>query len=115
MYLLGHCVQPAHGEPSRSLHSDIALLLSKIALLMLIYGFIFRLTRYLQSMFNMVNGSCASDTATALLNEATAGFADTYFRSSFNCTQEVPVWSTDTSTLDRTIFCGYKEVRRCQR
>ncbi|DBA75618.1 TPA: hypothetical protein ACH3X2_009057 [Trebouxia sp. C0005] len=62
------------------------------------------------SMFNMVNGSCASDTSTALLNEATAGFADTYFRSSFNCTQEIPVWSTDTSTLDRTIFCGYKEA-----
>ncbi|KAL0046688.1 hypothetical protein WJX82_007270 [Trebouxia sp. C0006] len=62
------------------------------------------------SMFNMVNGSCASNTSTALLNEATAGFADTYFRSSFNCTQELPVWSTDTNTLDRTIFCGYKEA-----
>lgn len=67
-------------------------------------------TDTMQSMFNMVNGSCASDTSTALLNEATAGLADTYFRSSFNCTQEVPVWSTDTTTLDRTIFCGYKEV-----
>lgn len=61
-------------------------------------------------MFNLVNGSCASDTTTALLNQATAGFANTFFRSSFNCTQEEPVWSTSADALDRSIFCGYKEV-----
>ena len=66
----------------------------------------------LQSMFKMVNGSCTSDTSTALLNQAAAGFGDTYFRSSFNCTQEEPVWSTSTNALDRTIFCGYKEVSK---
>ena len=69
---------------------------------------------WVQSMFNMVNSTCATDTTTALLNQATAGFANTYFRSSFNCTQEEPVFSTNTDTLDRTIFCGYKEVSTSQ-
>lgn len=64
----------------------------------------------MQSMFNMVNGTCASDTTTALLNQATTGLARSYFRSSFNCTQEEPVWSGSTDALDRTIFCGYREV-----
>ena len=64
----------------------------------------------MQSMFNMVNGTCASDTTTALLNQATVGLASSYFRSSFNCTQEIPVWSSSTDALDRTIFCGYREV-----
>lgn len=62
------------------------------------------------SMFNMVNGTCASDTTTALLNQATTGLARSYFRSSFNCTQEEPVWSGSTDALDRTIFCGYREA-----
>ena len=64
----------------------------------------------LQSMFNMVNSSCASDTTTTLLNQATANLGESFFRSSFSCTQEQPVWSTSTDALDRTIFCGYKEV-----
>ena len=64
-----------------------------------------------QSMFNMVPGTCASDTTTALLNQAVAGLSDSFFRSSFNCTQEVPVWSGNTGALDRAIFCGYKQVR----
>ena len=64
----------------------------------------------MQSMFNMINGSCATDTSTALLNQATSTLGDSFFRSSFNCTQEQPVWSTNTDSLDQTIFCGYKEV-----
>ena len=61
-------------------------------------------------MFNMVPGTCASDTTTALLNQAVAGFSDSFFRSSFNCTQEEPVWSGTTDSLDRAIFCGYRQV-----
>lgn len=62
-------------------------------------------------MFNMVPGTCASDITTALLNQAVAGFSDSFFRSSFNCTQEEPVWSGTTDSLDRAIFCGYRQVR----
>lgn len=63
-----------------------------------------------QSMFNMVPGACASDATTAFLNQAVAGFSDSFFRSSFNCSQEAPVWSGTTDVLDRAIFCGYKQV-----
>ena len=58
----------------------------------------------------MVPGTCASDTTTALLNQAIAGSSDSFARSSFNCTQEVPVWSATPEALDRAIFCGYKDV-----
>ena len=61
-------------------------------------------------MFNLLNGSCSSDTTTALLNQAAAGFGIDYIRSSFNCTQEQPVWSATTDALDRSLFCGYKQV-----
>lgn len=63
-----------------------------------------------QSIFNILNGSCATDTSTALLNQATSGLGDSFFRSSFNCTQETPVWSASTDDVDRALFCGYKQV-----
>ncbi|KAL3145247.1 hypothetical protein ABBQ32_000991 [Trebouxia sp. C0010 RCD-2024] len=63
-----------------------------------------------QSMFNMVPSTCASDTTTALLNQAIAGSSDNFVRSSFNCTQELPVWSATPDALDRAIFCGYKDA-----
>ena len=63
-----------------------------------------------QSIFNMLNGSCSSDTSTGLLNQATANLGSSFFRSSFNCTQETPVWSASPDDVDRTLFCGYKQV-----